>query len=417
MGQGAALALTLIVECIVVALLRRPAVPAISYAPRLLRVLVAAVAASCLTHPFAWRAAAALSPDARPVGLLAIEAGVVLVEALVLGVLLRLGARRAFGVSLAANLASFAVGLALMAPVPLYLVALAVFGLPHVVWEMAFVRSRYGARWPRRWWHALWAVLALQALMRGGDALDWVSPQWIQASDIATLALIGVLVACAPRGTGVSARLVGAVAVLGLVMLLIEGELVVALLWLSLLHNFTPLLLAWDLAREDVSQRPMARGVTALLAVPVVIVGAALLWPPFAAGFAAVQGGNVTGEAVSPLAAQLPFGATPLLLPALLTALVLAQCAHYLSVIYLLPQAESRRRGRPLMPPGVRTAALAASALLAVVFLVDYPSAREVYAVAAGAHAWLEWPVLLMAWLGGGALLAQAGERLQRSHP
>jgi hypothetical protein len=281
---------------------------------------------------------------------------------------------------------------------------------------MAFVRSRYGARWPRRWWHALWAVLLLQALMRGGDALDRVPTHWIYASDIATLALIAVLVACAPRGTRPAARLVGAVAALGLVWLLAEGEVIPALLWLALLHNFTPLLLAWDLARDDATQRPLAWGVTALLAAPVLIVVAALFWPSFAAAISAAQSGSSSAASSSSLAAQLPVGATPALLPALLTALVIAQCAHYLSVIHLLPQAESRRRGRPVLPPVARMAALVASALLVGYFLVDYPDARGIYAIAAGAHAWLEWPVLLMAWLGGGALLAQAREGLERGH-
>lgn len=408
MGQGTALALTLLVECLVVALLLRSARP---------QVLLAAVAASLATHPLAWRAAAALSAETYWQGVVAIEVVVVFVETLVLRLLLPIGLRRASVVAVSANLASFVVGWALMAPVPLYLVALALVGLPHVVWEMAFVRSRYGTRWPLRWWHALWAVLALQALMRGAAAAGWVSPPWVAASDIAALASIGVLVACAPRGTGVMARAVGAAGALGLVWLLVAGEVVVALLWLSLLHNFTPLLLAWDLAREDTTQRPLAWGITALLASPLALAAAAALSPAFAGWIAALQGASVgQAAAASPLAAQLPLGASPQLLPALFSALVIAQCAHYLSVIHLLPQAEARRSGCPPLSVRSRSLALLATAALAVLFIVDHATARAVYAVAAGAHAWLEWPVLLMAWLGGGALLAQAGEGLERRH-
>jgi hypothetical protein len=185
----------------------------------------------------------------------------------------------------------------------------------------------------------------------------------------------------------------------------------VALLWLSLLHNFTPLLLAWDLAREDATQRAVAWGVTALMTLPVLLVVGAIGSPGLAAWVATAQSGT---SGTAPLASQLPFGATPALLPALLTALVLAQCAHYLSVIHLLPRAEARRSGRPPLPQRARSLALLASAAMAAFFLVDHAAAREWYAVAAGAHAWLEWPVLLMTWLGGGALLAQAGEGLQR---
>lgn len=74
------------------------------------------------------------------------------------------------------------------------------------------------------------------------------------------------------------------------------------------------------------------------------------------------------------------------------------------------------RRPRPAASLLAAALSLLAAVVLAAFFVVDYPAARGVYAVAAGMHAWLEWPVLLMAWLGGSALLAQRGEGLQRSH-
>mgnify|MGYP006274696433 CR=1 FL=1 len=128
-------------------------------------------------------------------------------------------------------------------------------------------------------------------------------------------------------------------------------------------------------------------------------------------------GGGAGGGA---LAAQLPFGATP----ALLSAVALAQVLHYYCVIRLLPAAEARRSGRAMLSPGACAAALAATAALAAYFWADPAAARGLYAVAAGAHAWLEWPVLLMAWLGAaadgaaatnaGPLLAQRGEGGER---
>lgn len=64
---------------------------------------------------------------------------------------------------------------ALWLPLPLYLTALALFGLPHVIWEMAFLRSRYAGRWSLNWWIALWLVLLIQAGMRTGLWLGSVS--------------------------------------------------------------------------------------------------------------------------------------------------------------------------------------------------------------------------------------------------
>ena len=40
--------------------------------------------------------------------------------------------------------------------------------------------------------------------------------------------------------------------------------------------------------------------------------------------------------------------------------------------------------------------ALAASLLLSLYFIYDFTQARQLYAVAAGIHAWLEWPLIAL---------------------
>lgn len=109
MGQGAALLLTLAVEIPVAAgwLRRSPEGRAIAL-PRLLAVIALA---SLLTHPLAWRAALALSPDGYAAGVAAIEVVVLAVEAVLLRALLPIGWRAAFSAALLANVASFGVGL------------------------------------------------------------------------------------------------------------------------------------------------------------------------------------------------------------------------------------------------------------------------------------------------------------------
>ena len=110
MTQGAALLLTLAVELpVAAALLRRSRE---GHAPALPRLLAVVALASLLTHPFAWRAAAALSPDAYAAGAVLVELAVVAFEAAVLRALLPVGWRAAFVVALLANAASFGVGLA-----------------------------------------------------------------------------------------------------------------------------------------------------------------------------------------------------------------------------------------------------------------------------------------------------------------
>lgn len=112
--QTTALALTLAVELSVVvawsrrarsaAGARRGAEAAWS------RIIAAGLLPSLLTHPFAWRAAAALPVAGYARGVIVIEVVVVLVETVLLRLLLRCHWREAFLLALVANAASFAVG-------------------------------------------------------------------------------------------------------------------------------------------------------------------------------------------------------------------------------------------------------------------------------------------------------------------
>ncbi len=74
--------------------------------------VLAGIAATLVTHPFAWEFSITHTPTLTPEGkALRIEAAVVVAEALLYGVVLRLSAARAFALSLFANAVSFGVGL------------------------------------------------------------------------------------------------------------------------------------------------------------------------------------------------------------------------------------------------------------------------------------------------------------------
>jgi hypothetical protein len=104
-GWFAAFVLTLAVEVpIVVYLLRREE-------PNLIRLGILAVFASLATHPAVWYVFTQLFLVGTPRYTLASETWAVAVEAVFYGVAIRgVSARRAIGVSLAANLSSFVVG-------------------------------------------------------------------------------------------------------------------------------------------------------------------------------------------------------------------------------------------------------------------------------------------------------------------
>ncbi len=52
---------------------------------------------------------------------------------------------------------------AMLAPLPLYLVALTLFGLPHVLWELHWIRQTYRLHIPNGMWLAWWGILGIQA--------------------------------------------------------------------------------------------------------------------------------------------------------------------------------------------------------------------------------------------------------------
>ena len=281
--------------------------------------------------------------------------------------------------------------LALYMPLPLYLVSLALFGLPHIVWELGFLRSRYAARWPARWWLALWAVLLLQALVRGAAWLGMYPAESSRIVDLLALLLLALIIVFAPMRAGWRVRAAGLVLGTTVLWLLQQGDVVVALLLLAIAHNFTPLAMAWDMARDYRSAYALAWAITALLLLPVLVAASGwqggILPPMFASHAWALEG-------------QLPVIAGIAQHQALLSALVLAQCLHYYCVIVLLPRAEAQRTGTAVISLPVRRVLLLALLSLLVYYMHDFSGARQLYGVAAGVHAWLEWPVLLMALLG-----------------
>lgn len=278
-------------------------------------------------------------------------------------------------------------GLAIAVPGPLYLVALALLGLPHVIWELGFLHSRYGGRWPLRWLLVPAVVLLAHAGLRTANWLGGVSATALQVADLLALLLLMLIVAASPRGLSWHPRLGALVAGLAIMAALEAGYVAGTLLLLSLAHNFTPVGLAWDMARQDPAYRPLAWRASGLFVLPLVMVavGAAGYWPaPWAL--------NGT-EGLSP---PWPNALEGPMQQAILSAMVMAQCLHYDWVIRVLPATEHQRTGQRALPPRIRQVAIGATAALAAYFAYDYAGARKLYAVAAGLHAWIEWPILLM---------------------
>jgi hypothetical protein len=255
---------------------------------------------------------------------------------------------------------------------------------------MGFIRSRYALRWPLSWWLVLWVILLLQAISRTAFWLGHYSASSSQIIDLLTLLLLGLAVSLAPKGAGWLIRMTGLLMAGGILWLLEQGEVLTVLLLLALAHNFTPIALVWDLARKNPQFRVQAWVISGMFILPVLIACSGwtgAVYQTQLAGFATLLDGQLPNNWGGPNRQSM------------LSAIVLAQCLHYYCVIYLLPHAETHRVGKPVMTRTWQVTAIATTTLILGYFLVDYSAARKLYAIAAGMHAWLEWPVLLMAFL------------------
>jgi hypothetical protein len=285
--------------------------------------------------------------------------------------------------------------LACWQPLPLYLASLALFGLPHVIWEASFLRRRFAARWPLRWWLALWVILLAQAGVRMAVWLGAFGGDAAQILDLLSLLMLGAMVVLAPARTGWTARIAGLLLAGAMLLLLDSGEFLTALLLLAVIHNFSPLAMVWDMSRDkaadDAAGRHLAWHVSFLFVLPLLLAGGLWAMPAIPDGLAAYG---------ALLDTQLPANWGGEHRAALLSAIVLSQCLHYYCVIVLLPQAQRRRSAQALMSPRMRAVAIGAAVLMCGYYLHDYAGARTLYAVASGMHAWIEWPVLLLALLG-----------------
>jgi len=303
---------------------------------------------------------------------------------------------------------------ATMAPLAAYTTALALFGLPHVLSELRYVDRRFGRRLSLSYLAPIAALLAVIVAARacvvfGAAPAKVGAPVELGAG--AMLALVCARGDWTPRAYASRAwtRKAVALSVAGA----IGGATMIAPFTTSvavaILHNFTPLGFLWQIAPRAARPRVMAAAGFGLLLLPLL---------------AAMGGAHLALNALgsSPSALD-PLGAGPLaehlgvyvLRPFLdgpravdfFTASMIAQGAHYLAVIVILPLLLGRldpgAAGLVAWPRGVLFALLCAAvaALALSPFFADFARARAYYGLFAAVHAWIEVPVLILALTGG----------------
>jgi hypothetical protein len=301
------------------------------------------------------------------------------------------------------TLASAGVAMALVlvaavaVPLATYTVALAMFGLAHVVSELRYVDHRFGARLRGGLWIWIVVPVGLAVLVRIASIAGVLQPHTAAVLELA----LGAALLAGPlrvmQGRRPWVVLVAALLAAGAVLAPFE-----TLLALAIAHNFTPLAFLADALRGNARRTVLALASIPFVWLPLLIAsGLPYEWladtrlfepdaTPFASGPLDLNIGVYVPRGLVSEDAALH----------LFSAAVFAQCMHYAAVILVLPRLIGPA-ARPLVkwprPALFAGYAAAAAAILLAGFAVDFQVARQVYALPALVHAWIEIPILLLA--------------------
>ncbi|QLQ17013.1 MAG: hypothetical protein HZY73_16665 [Micropruina sp.] len=312
------------------------------------------------------------------------------------------------GLSLAFAVCGLAVaGLALGAAVPVTVLGLAIFGLPHLLLELRYVIGRFADRFTGRTGPALFLLLSAVVAAR---ALVTLSPVGGRLGEVvAGHAVVAAGAWLWLRGRARPLVLAGVAASLVLALWATPWYFTV----LTHLHNLVPVAFLWDWARRipDAQQRLVFRSVHLLwaLVLPALIVAGAF------DGVVNLATGPVAwlvGDGAGVLAASAPPGASALVAARFCAAFALGQSMHYVVWIGLLPRfaPEATRAFERTFPDlaGRRFAAgvVVLGAAMTALFLTAWTQGRMVYSLITAYHVYLEFPLLV--WLAFGRAPARA---------
>lgn len=290
---------------------------------------------------------------------------------------------------------------AVAAPLVTYTTSLALFGLPHVVAELRYVDGAFRGRVPR------WAIAVVGAALIAVVGLRLAGLADLIGASLAGPLELGLVAAMAAAGGVAVGGRAGALA--SAVTLALGWGAYASPTWtfaaLAVLHNATPvgfLLDALPGRRRDV----LLASAALFLVIPALIgsglVAAALdaagAWSPHASWLTEGGLGPQLGAYLHASLHHSPFA------PHWFSAAVFAQLLHYVAVIGVLPSLQGRA---PLPPwPSHRALVLGAvvvSALTLPWWDADFAATRRWYGVVASVHAWVEIPLLLVAFGRAGA--------------
>ena len=292
-------------------------------------------------------------------------------------------------------------------PLLVYSVSLAVFGLAHVLAELRYVDTRFGARIGAR---LRWTLGALLLGVFGLRALGVLGVQVPHARLLELGIVVSLCASVIPALTRRSA-LRGALAGVAVV-----GFATLAWLWplealfvLTFTHNLTPVGFIAERLRGRRRTLALLACAVAFGAIPLLIASGVPL--RLLEGWGAARPEASVLPTVTDLGAHLgaflPEGLrrSPDYTLSLFAAAAYLQCMHYAAVLHVLPAFDADegawtgpRNAIPWPARGPFSLVLVlVGALLLVGFWFDFAGARKGYGTLAAVHAWVELPLLLLA--------------------
>jgi hypothetical protein len=285
------------------------------------------------------------------------------------------------------------------APLAVYTLTLALFGLPHVLSELRYVDRRFARSIaPPVLWRMLGLLVFLVAI-RSATVFHAIPAMTGVGLELGTVVLLALNVA----GGSLAQRIVACTvaAGIGLATWLSPYETTIGF---SIFHNFTPLGFLWQILPPGRRAWPMSAAGLGFLGLPLLVATGLPRDVLGAMGLLAAGDPLGAGSLASHLYVYVPrawLGGGHAI--DLFSASVVAQAAHYFSVIVVLPvllgRTDPNARGIVPWPRGawffVLLAVLGAAAFAR--FALGFSEARALYGIAASVHAWVEIPLLILA--------------------
>jgi hypothetical protein len=290
-------------------------------------------------------------------------------------------------------------------PLLVYSTSLAAFGLAHVASELWYVDHRFGRRVRMELVVGAAALLAAVVVVRVLILTRVVAPSSGLTTELLLVCALGALALPALFRSGARALAIGVVVVGGLAC----GTLLapaLTLTFLAVAHNATPAGFLVERAAPRDRVRVAGWCVLVFAAVPLLVASGVVGEALHALGVIDRSHARdvsllPTGSLREHLHVYVPrawHGAAAA--PDWFAGVVCAQVLHYGAVIGVLPRTvDDNDVARAPWPP-VRWFIMAVLVLgvgLFVHFAVAFAEARAIYGLAAGVHAWVEVPVLLLA--------------------